>query len=133
MLKRAYIGTFHHISPKHLHRYANEFATRENVGHNTMRNIARIIHGAIRAAAHLRESHIMTPRVTNPYYGQFENIVEALVKEQPREPDPVPSGAATALPVSLRAVVIGTSSLYSSGNPCSRSIHPTLKGTQPPM
>jgi len=31
MLKRGYHGTFHHISPKHLHRYVNEFAGRHNV------------------------------------------------------------------------------------------------------
>ena len=31
VLKRAYHGTFHHISPKHLHRYVNEFATRHNI------------------------------------------------------------------------------------------------------
>ena len=31
MLKRAHKGTFHHISPKHLHRYVNEFATRHNM------------------------------------------------------------------------------------------------------
>lgn len=30
-LKRGYHGTFHHISPKHLHRYVNEFATRHNL------------------------------------------------------------------------------------------------------
>ncbi len=30
-LKRGYHGTFHHISPKHLHRYVNEFATRHNM------------------------------------------------------------------------------------------------------
>ena len=30
-LKRGYHGTFHHISPKHLHRYINEFATRHNM------------------------------------------------------------------------------------------------------
>ena len=29
--KRGYHGTFHHISPKHLHRYVNEFATRHNM------------------------------------------------------------------------------------------------------
>ena len=28
LLKRAYIGTFHHLSTKHLHRYVHEFATR---------------------------------------------------------------------------------------------------------
>ena len=31
MLKRGYHGTFHHISPKHLNRYVNEFATRHNM------------------------------------------------------------------------------------------------------
>lgn len=31
MLKRGYHGTFHQISPKHLHRYVNEFATRHNL------------------------------------------------------------------------------------------------------
>ncbi len=30
-LKRGYHGTFHHISPKHLHRYVSEFATRHNM------------------------------------------------------------------------------------------------------
>ena len=30
-LKRGYHGTFHHISPKHLHRYVDEFATRHNM------------------------------------------------------------------------------------------------------
>ena len=30
-LKRAYHGTFHQISPKHLHRYVNEFAGRHNL------------------------------------------------------------------------------------------------------
>ena len=31
MLKRGYIGVYHHMSAKHLHRYANEFAGRHNV------------------------------------------------------------------------------------------------------
>ena len=31
MLKRAYKGTFHHLSPKHLQRYVNEFAGRHNI------------------------------------------------------------------------------------------------------
>ena len=31
LLKRGYHGTFHHISPKHLHRYVNEFAARHNM------------------------------------------------------------------------------------------------------
>lgn len=31
MLKRGYHGTFHHMSPKHLDRYVQEFATRQNL------------------------------------------------------------------------------------------------------
>lgn len=31
MLKRGYTGTYHLISPKHLHRYVDEFAGRHNM------------------------------------------------------------------------------------------------------
>ena len=30
MLKRGYVGTYHHMSVKHLDRYVNEFAGRHN-------------------------------------------------------------------------------------------------------
>ena len=30
MLKRGYQGTYHHMSPKHLQRYVNEFSGRHN-------------------------------------------------------------------------------------------------------
>ena len=30
MLKRGYVGTYHHMSVDHLHRYVNEFAGRHN-------------------------------------------------------------------------------------------------------
>ena len=31
MLKRAYVGTYHHLSPKHLQRYVNEFSGRKGI------------------------------------------------------------------------------------------------------
>ena len=31
LLKRAYVGTYHNMSKKHLHRYINEFSTRHNM------------------------------------------------------------------------------------------------------
>ncbi len=31
MLKRAHKGTFHRLSPKHLHRYVAEFCGRHNI------------------------------------------------------------------------------------------------------
>ena len=33
LLKRAHMGTFHKLSPKHLHRYVTEFAGQKNVRH----------------------------------------------------------------------------------------------------
>ena len=31
MLKRAHVGTFHKLSPKHLNRYVQEFAAKHNI------------------------------------------------------------------------------------------------------
>ena len=43
MLKRAHKGTFHKISPKHLHRYINEFAGKHNVRElDTMAQMAEV-------------------------------------------------------------------------------------------
>lgn len=42
LLKRGYYGTFHHVTFKHLHRYVNEFATRQNLGSDTMYCIGEI-------------------------------------------------------------------------------------------
>jgi transposase-like protein len=40
-LKRGYVGVFHFISPQHLHRYCDEFATRYNNRHFS--NIERFV------------------------------------------------------------------------------------------
>ena len=40
LLKRGYVGTFHHFSEKHMGRYVDEFATRHNRrGRDTMAHI----------------------------------------------------------------------------------------------
>ena len=46
MLKRAHTGTFHKMSPKHLHRYVTEFAGRKNVRHDdTITQMASLARG----------------------------------------------------------------------------------------
>ena len=46
MLKRAHTGTFHKLSPKHLHRYVTEFAGRKNVRHeDTITQMACLARG----------------------------------------------------------------------------------------
>ena len=48
MLKRGYVGTFHRISPKHLHRYITEFEGRHNSRpRDTETQMATIAHGAV--------------------------------------------------------------------------------------
>ena len=43
-LKRAHMGTCHKRSPKHLHRYANEFAGRNNIrDHNTIDQMRHMV------------------------------------------------------------------------------------------
>ena len=46
MLKRAHTGTFHKLSPKHLHRYVTEFAGRKNARHeDTITQMERLARG----------------------------------------------------------------------------------------
>lgn len=47
-LKRAYHGTYHHISPWHLHRYVNEFSGRHNMrGLNTLEQMGLVVLGMV--------------------------------------------------------------------------------------
>ena len=47
-LRRGYHGTFHHVSPKHLHRYVSEFATRHNMrSMDTDRMMADTVSGMV--------------------------------------------------------------------------------------
>ena len=44
MLKRAHKGTFHRLSPKHLHRYVNEFCGRHNIRDlDTIRQMEHVV------------------------------------------------------------------------------------------
>ena len=44
MLKRGYHGVYHHMSPKHLNRYVNEFSGRQNTRHkNTLDQMAACV------------------------------------------------------------------------------------------
>ncbi|MXZ90252.1 MAG: IS1595 family transposase [Chloroflexi bacterium] len=48
LLKRGYVGTFHYMSAKHLHRYCSEFAFRLNSGPgNGLETIARTIRAMV--------------------------------------------------------------------------------------
>ena len=45
LLKRGCYGTFHSMSPKHIQRYADEFAGRLNTGHDTMKLLGTTVRG----------------------------------------------------------------------------------------
>ena len=48
MLKRGYIGTYHHFSVKHLSRYVNEFAGRANIrDHGTLTQMMILAAGMV--------------------------------------------------------------------------------------
>ena len=82
LLKRGYVGTFHWISVKHLHRYVNEFAYRENIGvTNTLPIMAMTIDGMIWTPLDLQGVDGMIT-----LHGRFNEMVDAVlapVSEQP--------------------------------------------------
>ena len=46
MLKRGYVGVYHQMSAKHLHRYASEFEGRHNSRSNdTINQVRNVIRG----------------------------------------------------------------------------------------
>ena len=46
MLKRGYVGTYHRMSPKHLHRYVDEFSGRHNIRKaDTIDQMAAMVRG----------------------------------------------------------------------------------------
>ena len=48
MLKRAHAGTYHKISPKHLHRYIAEFAGKHNIRDaDTLDQMATVVSGIV--------------------------------------------------------------------------------------
>ena len=47
MLKRGYVGVYHHMSPEHLDRYVGEFERRHNArSSNTIDQMAGMVRGA---------------------------------------------------------------------------------------
>ena len=60
MLKRAHMGTFHKISPKHLNRYVQEFAAKQNLReHDTIAIMGAVAAGT--AGRHLPYEKLIAP------------------------------------------------------------------------
>ena len=58
MLKRGYTGTYHRMSPKHLHRYVDEFAGRHNIREcDTIDQMTAMVRGNGREALALQGPH----------------------------------------------------------------------------
>ena len=56
MLKRGYVGTYHHMSRAHLHRYINEFTGRHNVRPlDTAEQMGRVVDAMVGKRLRYRE------------------------------------------------------------------------------
>lgn len=63
-LKRGYVGIYHYMSPQHLHRYCNEFATRYNL--RDYSNISRFLFVIKNSNTEKVTYRALTPGVPNP-------------------------------------------------------------------
>ena len=63
-LKRGYVGIYHYMSPRHLHRYCNEFATRYNMRDGS--NIDRFLYVVRNADVEKITYRELTPNIANP-------------------------------------------------------------------
>ena len=56
MLKRGYHGTFHHMSPKHLHRYVDEFTGRHRIREqDTLDQMNDVVEGMVKKRLRYRD------------------------------------------------------------------------------
>ena len=80
MLKRGYYGTYHRMSPKHLHRYVREFAGRHNIRDlDTVEQMTTLAYALVGkrlryrdliGGAELEGAASLTRSYTNPYSGR---------------------------------------------------------------
>jgi len=70
-LKRGYVGIYHYMSPRHLHRYCNEFATRYNLRDKS--NIARFLFVINNSNTERITYRTLTPNVPNPNHPAKKN------------------------------------------------------------
>lgn len=74
-MKRGVMGTFHHISPKHLQRYVNEFAGRHNIkDKDTLARMSLIALGMV--GKRLRYRDLTAGPTAYAFYRQFTRKVD---------------------------------------------------------